>query len=532
MNKIKQLMTALMLAFAFVALAETVTIDEITYSVGTNGTASVTYQSSNTSNYQGVTEIVIPDSVSYNGSSYKVTAIGSSAFRYASSLKSIVIPKSVSSIGYRAFSKCSSLQEIEISDSVESVSSSAFEKCTSLKKVTLGRNLTSLDYTIFDQCANISTLVYNSVKCSISTGGVLFGAAKNIENLIIGEGVVYIPTNLFNGNAKVDSIHLPSSVATLGESCFADFKNLKTINLDNVSCIETSAFSGCSSLNCSVILKRISLLMGYAFSGTQISDLKIYGSPVVSPDSFSGMTNSVDVYLYSVLPPMLAALGSTRFGPNNNTRTGFINAKIKSVHVLASSKISFATATNVLVNIINHADFIYLCNPWSKYNINYDLELDDSNGTDDGKDAYSYLKVTGSETHNSVFKYREGEKAEVKVEPEDGWEIYSVVYNGVDVTSELVDNTYTTEALSGDNTLEIIMRQSIMTGIDDKRDSTNLKISAGNGMLTITGSDEMLEKSVTNLSGVTVYKGYENRISLSSGIYILTVGNQAFKFAI
>ena len=524
-------MTALMLAFAFVALAETVTIDDIRYIVNTDGTASVTDQSSNTSNYQGVTEIVIPDSVSYNGSSYKVTAIGSHAFQNASSLKSIVIPKSVSSIGYRAFSKCSSLQEIEISDSVESVSSSAFEKCTSLKKVTLGRNLTSLDYTIFDQCANISTLVYNSVKCSISTGGVLFGAAKNIENLIIGEGVVYIPTNLFNGNAKVDSIHLPSSVATLGESCFADFKNLKTINLDNVSCIETSAFSGCSSLNCSVILKRISLLMGYAFSGTQISDLKIYGSPVVGRYSFSGMTNSVDVYLYSVNPYMLAAPGGSN-GPNSLEKV-FTNAKIKSVHVIAGSKSRFETATYVYVNIpINNAQYIYMCNPWREYDIIDDLELDDSNGTDDGKDAYSYLKVTGSETHNSVFKYREGEKAEVKVEPEDGWEIYSVVYNGVDVTSELVDNTYTTEALSGDNTLEIIMRQSIMTGIDDKRDSTNLKISAGNGMLTITGSDEMLEKSVTNLSGVTVYKGYENRISLSSGIYILTVGNQAFKFAI
>lgn len=527
MNKIKQLMTALMLAFAFVALAATVTIDDIRYIVNTDGTASVT----GASNY--LTDIVIPDSVSYNGSSYKVTAIGSYAFQNASSLKSIVIPKSVSSIDFMAFSNCSSLQEIEISDSVESVDSWAFEKCTSLKKVTLGRNLTSLGYTVFNQCPNISTVVYNPVMCSISRGThgeTLFGGAKNIENFIIGEGVVYIPTNLFNGNEKVDSIHLPSSVATLGKSCFANFKNLKSINLENVLYIDQNAFSGCSSLNCSVILKRISLLLDNAFSGTQISDIKIYESPQVGQYSFSGMTNSVDVYLYSVNPFMLAFPGSS--SGVSAYYSVFTNAKIKSVHVPAGTKNRFETATNFFVNKNGAGDYVYVCNPWRTYDIIDDLELDDSNGTADGKDSYSYLKVTGSETHNSVFKYREGEKAEVKIEPEDGWEIYSVVYNGVEVTPELVDNTYTTEALSGDNTLEIIMRQSIMTGIDDKRNSTNLKISAGNGMLTITGSDEMLEKSVTNLSGVTVYKGYENRIPLSSRIYILTVGNQAFKFAI
>lgn len=70
--------------------------------------ATVTYQKYE--NYKYISDysgnIVIPQSITYNGKTYSVTSIGDQAFWYCSSLTSITIPNSVTSIGFQAFKKC------------------------------------------------------------------------------------------------------------------------------------------------------------------------------------------------------------------------------------------------------------------------------------------------------------------------------------------------------------------------------------------------------------------------------------------
>jgi hypothetical protein len=51
------------------------------------------YLSTDGNEYSG--DIIIPESVNYDGSIFKVTSIGKSAFAYRSSLTSITIPKNV-----------------------------------------------------------------------------------------------------------------------------------------------------------------------------------------------------------------------------------------------------------------------------------------------------------------------------------------------------------------------------------------------------------------------------------------------------
>lgn len=93
--------------------------------------------------------IVIPDSV---------TTIGDQAFNDCCCLTNVVIPNSVTSIGPRAFHGCSSLASIIIPNSVTSVGSGAFENCTALTKVTVGNKITWFGSNVFRGCTSLEDI--------------------------------------------------------------------------------------------------------------------------------------------------------------------------------------------------------------------------------------------------------------------------------------------------------------------------------------------------------------------------------------
>lgn len=99
----KALLFCLCLFASINAFAYDAEIGGIYYNFPTDSTATVTYQSVQSSDpwtyisdYSG--DVVIPESVNYNGRTYSVTSIDSYAFRNCSSLTSITIPESVTII--------------------------------------------------------------------------------------------------------------------------------------------------------------------------------------------------------------------------------------------------------------------------------------------------------------------------------------------------------------------------------------------------------------------------------------------------
>ena len=107
MKTIKHLFAALLLLCVTVATAHDFEVDGIYYNItdAAKKTVAVTSKGSAYSNeYTG--NVVIPEFVTYNGTIYGVTSIGSFAFEGCTGLTSVVIPNSITSIGVSAFDGC------------------------------------------------------------------------------------------------------------------------------------------------------------------------------------------------------------------------------------------------------------------------------------------------------------------------------------------------------------------------------------------------------------------------------------------
>ena len=105
--------------------------DGLCYNLNGDGTVTVT------SGGSYADAVIIPESVTYNGTTYSVTAIGDQAFYNCSGLSAVIIPGSVTSIGSQAFRYCSNLTCVTLPASVTSMGSSVFSGCSRLQSMLL-----------------------------------------------------------------------------------------------------------------------------------------------------------------------------------------------------------------------------------------------------------------------------------------------------------------------------------------------------------------------------------------------------------
>lgn len=261
-----------------------VLIDGIYYFLSDH-TATVT---SGDSDYAG--DIIIPESVSYNGASYKVTEIGYSAF-YSRLLTSVVIPNSVTTISSWAFGYSDNLKSISLPDSLTYIGEYCFNG-SGITSITLPPSLKRIEKRAFAYCNNLKKVVYDckslqtadfsythitSFELGENAEGICPGFPYNtvqtitvnplnkrydsrndcnaiIEtetnklivgcpNTVIPENVTSIDNYAFGNCVGVTSIHLPDGLISIGDYAFYKCSELTTINLpDGLMSIGTLAF--------------------------------------------------------------------------------------------------------------------------------------------------------------------------------------------------------------------------------------------------------------------------------------------------
>ena len=103
-----------------------------------------------------------------------VRIICDEAFYYCSSLRSLVLPDSVTSIGDSAFCGCRSLTDIVIPDSATSIGESAFDGCESLKSIVIPDGVTRIGKCAFCDCSSLRSVVIPDSVTSIGESTFAF----------------------------------------------------------------------------------------------------------------------------------------------------------------------------------------------------------------------------------------------------------------------------------------------------------------------------------------------------------------------
>ena len=217
------------------------------YYVTSGSTIKVTYYSSisDFNNYVNG-DVVIPSTVTYNGTTYSVTSIGKSAFSGCSSLTSVTIPNSVTSIGISAFSDCSGLTSITIPNSVTSIGQSAFSDCSSLTSVTIPNSVTSIGKMAFVGCSGLTSI-------NVASGNTHY---SSIDGVLYN----YVQNTLIQCPGARTSVTIPNSVTSIGEGAFSGCSGLTSVRClaSAPPSIGSSSFSGISS-TCTLTVSCVSL---------------------------------------------------------------------------------------------------------------------------------------------------------------------------------------------------------------------------------------------------------------------------------
>lgn len=326
--KLNYLMLLMMAFSAVYATAYDFKVDGIYYN-RSGDNAIVTYKSFSSSypfyysDYAG--NVDIPNTVTYNGTTYTVSAVGDNAFSGCSELTSVTIPNSVTSIGNTAFSDCTQLSSITIPILVSSIGELAFNNCSGLSSmVVVSDNITynsknncnaiieTASNTLIAGCKN--TIVPSTVTAS---GWGAFCGCTGLTSITIPNSVIDISGSAFAGCIGLTSITIPNSVTSIGYLAFGGCTGLKNVNIPNsVISIGDYSFHGCNGLSSITIPNSVISIGADAFKKcTKLTSVTI-GNNVTSigNQAFNLCEILSDIICFAETPPVIG--GENCFYPS------------------------------------------------------------------------------------------------------------------------------------------------------------------------------------------------------------------------
>lgn len=218
--------------------------------------------------YAGI--IHVPETVTYSGRTFTVTAIGEYAFYSCENLVEVTLPGTIISIGAYAFYDCTGLAEIMLPTNVTTIEEATFARCTSLSKVTLSPTTVTIEDSSFENCASLAEINISSTHIT-NIGQYAFENCTNLVEMTLPSTITNIGISAFASCTNLIEIYLPPTITDIGDRAFAGCESLKTVAIPtSLNGLANELFYGCSSLKKIIIPHNVSKIGFEVFENSGI----------------------------------------------------------------------------------------------------------------------------------------------------------------------------------------------------------------------------------------------------------------------
>ena len=170
-------------------------------------------------------EVVIPSRVN----DIDVIEIGDKVFADNLFIKKLVIPESVKSLGNKMCYGAKNLEEVVLPNNITVIPDYAFENCSSLTNINIPTSLVQIRANAFSQTALKEFIAPESLK---EIWLYAFKDAKELRNVEL-KNVTEIGDMVFDNCEKLESIVIPETLEEIGASVFGGCSSLQDIDLPN-----------------------------------------------------------------------------------------------------------------------------------------------------------------------------------------------------------------------------------------------------------------------------------------------------------
>lgn len=449
-------------------------------------------------NMSQLAELILPS---------KLVTIGDAAFENNNLMDIPALPESLEEIGTFAFKNCRMLSISILPDALKSIKSGAFTDCVSLRAITAGENVVfndeSLQQFTFENCSGLEFVDLSKTKMKVVGVGA-FKGCTNLSTVLLPETLTTIGEDAFS-NAALQSIDIPATVNEIGSGAFYGTR-LRTVNIpEGVQNIPGGTFAYCNKLVSVNFPSSMTSIGAGVFSGAG----KVAGiscSAIEAPDAETGALEALNYKRCSLTVPQQSYRSYLNAPQWGRLASNLLN------------RIVVEIPEEVEVTVIDEQEFqtIVQEEEWLR---EAESSVEDEKELPVTFKARNVVRAATADGSNYARLFNGAQLAtpttdkgtRVFINPQAGYVLKNVLYNNVDMTSQMEGNSIVLPGAATGN-LRIV---GSLSGLDDV-------VTEGVEISTCNAYDTM---------GRLVFSGERSRLesSVIPGLYIVKSGSKIEK---